>query len=171
MAKGLKWDSAEAALVVVDDVANSDLTLTPKGDGQVVSAADIDVAGGYRQTIDLWYKDNVAASLTDSLLTRNSTPAFGDKWIALRDGSVTGICVKSNAARTAGTLTAKVYKNGVALSLTAVLDGTNTTFKNNTQLKDAETFVAGDELTVGVTTDSGWLPTTADIRVSIDIET
>jgi hypothetical protein len=85
---------------------------------------------------------------------------------------VTGVTVKSYAARAGGTLTIKVFKNGAQLgTLTAVLDGANTTFKATTQAKDIDTFVAGDELELTVTTDAGWLPVTADIRAAVEVET
>jgi hypothetical protein len=80
--------------------------------------------------------------------------------------------VTSTEARTAGTLTVEVIKwpGNVGTNLTAMLDGTNTTFKATTQAKDKFIFNAGDNLTVWVST-VGWTPTTADIRVSIEVET
>jgi len=103
------------------------------------------------------------------LATSTEAPA---KWIAPRAGSVTGVWVKANTPRTAGTLTIKVFRNGAQLgTLTAVLDGANTTFKATTLAKDTITFVAGDELETTVTTDAGWLPVTADIRTGLEVET
>jgi hypothetical protein len=71
----------------------------------------------------------------------------------------------------------EVFKNtglagaaGSSIGLTAVLDGTNTSRKATTQAKDVDTVAAGDELYVVITTTSGWLPVTSDIRVSIEIE-
>lgn len=138
-----------------------------------VAIVDVDATGGYRQTIDGWFQENVAASQTDVALTRLATTTeVPTRWIAVRSGSVTGVNVKANAPRSAGTLTIKVFKNGAQLgTLTAVLDGTNTTFKATTQAKDVDTFVAGDELELTITTDAGWLPTTADIRAALEIET
>ena len=135
------------------------------------SGISLNATDGYRQTIDGWYQDNVAASQTAVALARLAAGASPTVWIAPRDGSVTGVMVKSNAARTAGTLTIEVFKNGVATGLTAVLDGTNTTTKFTSQAKDTDTFVVGDELDPRITTDAGWLPVTADIRASIEVET
>jgi hypothetical protein len=140
------------------------------------AATDLDqvvIAGGFRQTIDGWYQENVAASQTDVALTRLATTTEAPtRWIAVRAGSMTGVNVKSNEARVAGTLTVKVFKNGAALgTLTAVLDGTNTAFKATTQAKDVDAFAAGDELELRITTDGSWSPTTADIRASLEIET
>jgi len=134
---------------------------------------DAFIVGGFRQTVDGWTQDNVAANQTNVELTR----AVG-RWRAPRAGSVTGVIVTATEARTAGTLTATVFKNtglagaaGATIGLTAVLDGTNTSRKATTQLKDTDAFAAGDELYAVVTTDAGWLPTTSDIRIAIEVET
>jgi hypothetical protein len=140
------------------------------GTGGIV---DIRADGGFRQSLDGWYQENVAASQTDVVMTRLATSTEAPaKWIAPRAGSVTGVWVKANTPRTAGTLTIKVFRNGAQLgTLTAVLDGANTTFKATTLAKDTITFVAGDELETTVTTDAGWLPVTADIRTGLEVET
>src|SRR5205814_10665253 len=129
--------------------------------------------GGYRQTIDGWFQNNVAANQVDVPLTRLATATEQPtRWIAVRAGSVTGVNVKSDTPRSAGTLTLKVFKNGATFSVNpAVLDGKNTTFKATTQAKDTSTFVAGDEISCVVATDSAWLPTTANIRAAVELET
>ena len=147
---------------------NIDAKITPKGTGQLaMTGNDLNCGGGYRQTFDLFFQDNVAISQSAVILARNAAPAFGDKLVLPRAGSITAVCVKSNAARTAGTLTVEVFKAAAGTGLTAVLDGTNTTYKATTQAKDTDTFAAGDELDVRITTDGTWAPTTADIRVSV----
>lgn len=152
---------------------NISIALTPKGSGQVVSSKDCSFGGGYRQTIDGWYYENAAANLNNQVMTRLSgTTNNATGWIAPRAGSVTGIAIHSNAARTGGTLTAKVFKNGAQLgTLTAVLDGINTTFKTAAQAKDTDTFAAGDILDIRIQTDAGWAPTTADVRAALEVET
>lgn len=164
------WGTATTGGAAVTGVNNSRPTFASAIVGSL-STADSNFAGGYRQTVDGWFQDNVAASQAAVAMARSSAPTFGDKLIVPRAGSVTGVYVKSNAARTAGTLTVTVYKNGVAVALTAVLDGTNTTFKFTSSAKDSLTFAAGDELDLRVTTDAGWLPVTADIRAGLEIET
>jgi hypothetical protein len=136
-------------------------------------SAGTGVVTGDRYVIDGWYQDNVVASQTDVALARLATTTEAPtRWIAGRGGCVTAVWVKSSLARTAGTLTVKIFNNGsVVGSLTAVLDGTNTTFKATTQNKGTTNFVAGDELELRVTTDAGWLPVTADIRAAMEIET
>jgi len=129
------------------------------------------ITGGFRQTLDGWFQDDVAAGQTAVVLTKDDGATFTAKWIAIRAGSITGINIKSNAARSAGTLTAEAYKNGSATGLTAVLDDDPTTFAASTQTKDTDSFVAGDELDIRITTDGSWAPTTADIRAALEVET
>ena len=134
-------------------------------------SGDITAKGGFRQTIDGWYQENVAASQIAVPLTRLATTTeVPTRWITMRYGSITGVSVKSNAARTNGTLTITVYKNGGALALTAILDATNTLFKATTQVKDNDTFAPGDELELRIDTTGTWTPVTADIRASLEIE-
>jgi hypothetical protein len=117
-------------------------------------------------------QDDVAASQTDVAMT-------GTRWIAPRDGRLTALVVKSTEARTAGTLTIKVFKNTNALSGQAgtevsssfrvVLDGTNTS--TDTQLALNEyVFASGDEIYATITTSAAWTPTTADVRVWIEVQ-
>lgn len=126
----------------------------------------IDLYLGFRKSL-VFYYDNVAASLTDQII---NTPTTNNRHLAMRAGSVLGIAVRSNEARTAGTLTVEVFINGAATGLTAVLDTTNTTVKVTVQARDLDTFVAGDYIEVKVTTDASWLPVTADIDVVVEIE-
>lgn len=138
----------------------------------VTFGVDVQATGGFRQTIDGFNQDNVAASQTNVELAR----AVG-RFRAVRAGSVTGVSVTSTEARTAGTCTVTVFRNtglagaaGSTIGLTAVLDGTNTSRAATTQAKDTDTLAMGDELYLTVTTDGGWLPVTADIRCVIEIE-
>lgn len=141
--------------------------------GGITVTLDVNAGGGYRQTIDGWYQDNVAAGQTNVELTR----AAG-RFRAARAGSVTGVVVTATAPREAGVLTIKVYKNtglagaaGAQLgTLTAVLDGTNTSRKATTQAKDTDVFAAGDELWVTLTT-AFWLPVVGQgVRVALEVE-
>lgn len=156
------------AAVAAGTLAATDIIVQEDEDGDTWRP----ITGGYRQTIDGWTQDNVAASQTNVELTR----ATG-RFRATRAGSVTGVIVTATEARTNGTLTVTVFKNtglagaaGATIGLTAVLDGTNTSRKATLQAKDLDTFAAGDELYIVVTTDGSWTPTTSDIRCAIEIE-
>ena len=126
-----------------------------------------------RRWAGTWYQDNAAASQAAVALTLS--PVVGaystSKMIMQKSGHITGICVKTNDPRTAGTLTVEVYKSGAGTGLTAVLDGANTTFKKTTQALGSDTFVAGDDLDVRITTSADWAPDgTGDIQAYIEIE-
>ncbi len=127
--------------------------------------------GGHQQSVDGWYQDDVAPSQTTVLLARAAAGAAPDALVVTRDGSVTRVIVRSNEARTAGTLTVEVFINGTGTGLTAVLNATDTTFKVTIQAPGLDTFVAGAEIDLRITTDASWAPTTADIRASLELET
>jgi hypothetical protein len=124
--------------------------------------------------VDGWLQDNVAANQNNVELTR----AVG-RWRAVRAGSVVGLVVTSTLARTNGTLTVKIFKNtglagaaGAQLSsMTAVLDATNTSKAASYQRTTLAAFALGDEIYATVTTDAPWAPTTAGIRVAMEILT
>lgn len=139
--------------------------------GGLSGTGDLDMAGGYRQSYDGWYADNVGVGEGPTQMSRFANGTDVDEVFLPRAGSITGVWVHSDEARTAGTLTVEVYKNGAGVGLTAVLDGTNTTFKATTQAKDTDTFVAGDQLDLRFTTDGSWAPGSADIRAGLEVET
>lgn len=118
----------------------------------------------YGSVVSGWYQDNVAANQTAVVLplanARTEVPMPSD-------GHLIGIVVYSNAARAAGTLTVDATINGTATGLTAVLDGSNTQTKATRQAQNLDKFAAGNRVGVKITTDAGWLPTTADIDVAL----
>lgn len=142
---------------------------TVKGVVQVDVDGTLDFGAGLRQTIDGWYQDNVPASQSATVASRLSGTAQ-NAFIPVRAGSITGICIWSNAARSAGTLTAEVYVNGSATGLQAILNGTNTTFKATTQAGGIDVFNAGDRIDIRISTDGSWAPTTADVRATLEVE-
>lgn len=85
-------------------------------------------------------------------------------------GSIIGIAVTTNDARTAGTLTVDATINGTVTGLQAVLNGTNTTTAYAVQDAEADVFVAGALIGVKITTDGSWAPTTADIIVTVIVQ-
>lgn len=119
-----------------------------------------------------WWYDDAAAGLTAQLVKRLANaapPTFRDVFICPVVGSVTRVWVKSNAARTAGTLTAEVYVAGVASGAVCVLDGTNTTFSAAAYARGAKAVGAGDNVDVRITTTGAWAPTTADLAIGVEI--
>jgi hypothetical protein len=123
-------------------------------------------------TVGPFTQDNVTASQANVAMS-------GSRWIAPRAGYVTGAVIKSNAARTAGTLTIKIYKNTdlagttgseILSSLRPTLDGTNTSSNADTTHPPLAAFAAGDEIYATITTDGSWAPTTADVAVYIEVQ-
>lgn len=161
--------------VIGNDFTSSVTTpITDGGTGLVkVKASNLplsvnDAPSAYRFVVEHWYVNNLNGTTGPTAMLRDIGLASSDNpssWLAVRAGTIVGLAVHSNAARTAGTCTITLLINGVAQALTAVLDGTNTTFKAST---GSIAFVAGDLLSLTFTT-VGWLPTNADIKASIEV--
>jgi hypothetical protein len=171
---GLNVPTLTASQAIFTDGSKNAVSVAADGTGNVVRASVVSGAA-FRQLLEGWWQDNVAASQTAVVLSRwasGTTAPFAA--VMLRAGSITGVYVLLNDTRAAGTLTVEVFKNGSGTGLTAVLDGTNTSFKATTQAKGLDTFVAGDSVDVRVTTDGSWgastIPgTDADIRAGIEV--
>ena len=171
MSNALRVTGDPVGLVAVGTDSNIDVTIAPKGSGDVVVQGDVDATGGYRVLLDGWYQNNVVAGQSGVALSRLTGPdCEAGGVIVPRAGSITAVAVYSNAARTAGTCTVEVVKNGSGTGFTAALNATNTQFAVATAAKDTRVLAAGDVLGVQVTTSADWAPTTADIRVVIEIE-
>ncbi len=115
-----------------------------------------------------FFKNDVAASLTDVLLALG--PGTVTSYTMAHSGSVLSIAVRTFNARTAGTLTVEVFVDDVATGLTTVLDATDTFVNVTTQDADLDTFASRGAISVKVTTDASWAPTTADISVQVTVE-
>lgn len=132
---------------------------------------------GNVQQIDGYLQDNVTASQSAVELTRT-----GGRWKSPRAGSVVGLMLMLEASQvcTAGTLTVEVFTASVnqttgvrtetATGLTAVLNTTTPGWVYSSQSAGLDTFVAASEVYAKVTTTSGWLPTTADLKAVILVE-
>jgi hypothetical protein len=125
---------------------------------------------GYRQVVDGWYQDDVPGTQSAVAMSRSAAAGAAAAFYPVRAGSVTGLVLVSNAARSAGTLTAEVYVAGVATGLTAQLNSTDTTVKATRQNINNDLFSPGQAIDVRLTS-AGWGPTTADVRVSVEIAT
>ena len=137
--------------------------------GTISTTGDLNAAGGGTTELTYWYQDNVTASQTDVVINMDGNTGRAEV-PTVRAGSVIGVAVYSNAARTAGTLTVDVTVDGTKTGLTAVLDGTNPQTKTTTQAKDTDVFTAGQRIGVKITTDGTWAPITADTTVVVLVE-
>lgn len=113
-----------------------------------------------------WGQENVAASQTDVTLAR-----YGLAWqaplILPLAGSVTALWVGLNSARTAGTLTIKVFIAGSDSGLAAVIDGDNTLYVEQRAERGEYAFAAGEQVTLRITTTGTWTPTTAEVLAMV----
>lgn len=138
--------------------------------GTITAAGDIVGGGGNRQTFLFSQADATASQSAVALAVH-----AGDSAITAvpmpRAGSIVGIAVRSEGARTAGTLTVDATIGGTVTGLQAVLNGTNTQTHYATQAKDTDTFTAGGLIGVKVTTDGDWAAgSTPSIVVAVEVE-
>lgn len=177
-------DHDSATGIVKDTMADAkgDIVAAPGNDAWdnlTVGANQTVLVADSAQTLGLRYalpggKDSVYGfydvDLADAQSAAQLTRSVGVLGVPMAyPGSVVAIMVNSTEARTAGTATFEVFKNGTGIGLTAVLDGTNTTKKVTTQAFGTDTFVAGDVLDIRVTTSS-WTPTTADVEAGFVVQ-
>ncbi len=114
-----------------------------------------------------YLKENLAATATVAM---SLLPYGGGEYYAQRTGRVRSITAFLTEPRTAGTLTVKVTKNGVAqAALNLTFDAAATQFNEAYGDRDDLTFVAGERLGVQAVT-SGLGPTTSDAIAILDID-
>lgn len=151
--------------ISVQDLSN--IGATTLGKVNVVG----DVNGPVRKLIGPWVAENIASG---GAVTGVQIPMFVyagpvTGLPAVRPGSITGIIVRTNEPRTAGTCSVDATINGVGVGLTATLSAANTTFRAIKQGSQVDTYAEGDVLGVALTNTSTWTPTTADIVVMLEV--
>ncbi len=169
-----------AAESAADKVIVAKMAATPTGNAievqdsagaQVMAIekdGDIKGVGGFKQPF-LFKQDNCAAAQSAVPIEIAGQPNLAEIVMPFA-GSVVGISVISSEARTAGTLAVDATVNGTATGLQATLDAGNPQSHSATQAKDTDAFNAGDRLGVKITTSADWAPTTADIVVTVIVE-
>jgi len=159
-------------------------TGTNQVDAGVLPVADVDgrftatdaegalaeLATSRRFLLGPWTRDDVAAGLTSVALELNESSVRTEAPM-VRAGSILGLAVRSNEARSAGSLTAEVTMNGVATELQAMLDGAHVQDAQATQAFGVSAFAAGTRIGVTITSSVDWAPTTADISVMVEVAT
>jgi hypothetical protein len=125
-----------------------------------------------RRDADGWYQNAAAASQSNVPLTNPAYPGANatNKLVVTSPLTIVGVSVHSSAARTAGTLTVELYKNGAGTGRYATVDGTNPTVALLAVFPQIDTGVAGDTYDMRVTTSSDWAPTSANIRASFQYQ-
>jgi hypothetical protein len=112
----------------------------------------------------LFSQANCTAGQSAVALARSSAgDAAITEIVAPSDGMIVGLTVRSESARSGGTCTINVEVNGTPVTIACVLDGTDTQLDYAWQTPQAaeaaataDTFSAGDLITVTVTTDGSW---------------
>ena len=127
-----------------------------------------------RSFIGHWGVVNLGTSQTDVQLVIDvagaAQIAAGSRFKMPYNGIAKGICVSGSAARTAGSATFQIFRDGadIGSSSDAVIDGSNTQFVCSTG--GTGTFTAGQILDVRVTTTGTFAPTTTEYTADIIVE-
>ena len=151
-----------------NDGYNPTLAMTLDSAQRLTVIGDISAAGGFKQPFG-FSRQNVAASLSAVALNIQGS-SDNTEYVMPYAGSIIGISIAANAARSAGTLTVDATIDGSVTGLQAILNASNTQYHYGTQAKDSDAFTAGQRVGVKITTDASWAPTTADIVVTIFVE-
>jgi len=86
-------------------------------------------------------------------------------------GSIVGIGVSCEAARTGGTATFAPTINGTAISTTAVINATDTQYATNTARRGQHPVTAAQRIGCKVTTDASWAAgTTPSVLVTVYVD-
>jgi hypothetical protein len=120
-----------------------------------------------------WVQNNVAASQSNVDLSALVSTSF-DTFKAIRDGSIVGLSTALTEAITdvtADSLIVAVTVNGATGTLQiSHSSGTNPSGGQATQATGIDTFSAGDELGVELTTLGTFAPTTTDLEAAIELQ-
>lgn len=114
-----------------------------------------------------WGQASVANGQSDVTLNRFGASLHAPLILPF-SGSIVSVMVSLTAARTAGTLTVKVFVSGSASGLEAVIDGDNPLTVDEVAAPGEYPFDSGEPVTICISTSS-WSPTSADVLVAIEI--
>lgn len=126
---------------------------------------------GARQMVnEMWGVSQVPASQTSVAMSCLVSQLF-DSWTAERAGSIISLRTKFDTPVTAGTLTATVAVNGTPGTLAVVsTSGSNPSGGLATQAAGAaDTFVAGDTLSIVYTSTGAFTPITLNMEAYLEI--
>ena len=106
-----------------------------------------------------WNQQNVAKSQTNVALSTLVSTNFDDIKM-IRAGSIVGLGSRFSTAVTAGTATVKVSVNGATTGTLTVVstNASNASGGQSTQQAGIDRFVAGDEVSILITTDGSFAP-------------
>ena len=167
------WNAPPGAVAALDDL--SDVTITAAAQGEVLTrgASEFQNLTSLTFTIGPFFINDMAGTATTqaTLAYFNTATALsrnGNGVYMGRSGRIVGLVITSDAARTAGTATARVRINGTGAAFNGgnvVLDATNTTSNSRfVPWGSGNAFSLGDNIGAEVTT-SGWTPITANFAL------
>lgn len=116
---------------------------------------------------EMWGQNDVAINQVNVALATGVSQLF-DNWRAPRAGSIVGLVVRFSEAITAGSTTVTVAVNGTPGSLAATLVGGVGT--QVTQDPGVDSYAAGDLLSIVITTDGTFAPTTTDVEAYLLVQ-
>lgn len=105
-----------------------------------------------------FYRNAITANMPVTAALHPGT-AQANPYVATRPGSIVGVTITTQTDVTQGTITVEVYKNGVATGLIATVAAATVAVDGHysgkgVQLVGADTFVADDDITLGVSSDN-----------------
>lgn len=116
--------------------------------------------------LDGWYQDTVAASQSAVVLDRWAAVSYLRKVAFGRDGAVTWVQARLDAALTGGTCSVEVWINGAASGLAAALSGDEPSISEG---NGEVGFAAGDVIELRLTTSAGFAPTSANVLCMVGL--
>lgn len=152
-----------AAAIAGDGLTGGAGTALAVGAGTGIAVAADSVAIDLADYSPRWYLTGYSRKVLNGVLplteastspmglfdyTTMSAPPAPPEVVMIAAGSILGVSVEGTAARSAGTATFEVYKNGAGTGLLCTIDGTNTLRARAAQARNTDTFVAGDRLGV-----------------------
>jgi len=117
-----------------------------------------------------WAQNNVIASQTEVVLECQLSTNF-DTYKATKSGSLTGLSTRLTEPITAGTLLVEVIINGLVTNALQILHtaGSNPSGGIATIAFGLLNYVAGDLISVVLTTNGAFLPITTDLEVMVQV--
>lgn len=158
------FSTAGGAVTATTGTFSAGITATTGG-----FTGDITAPGGFFLALE-YADDNIPSDQSSTAMTTGGSSTVTENeapWA----GSILGISMVTNEARTAGNIICEPTINGTVVELQVTLDNTNTTHASATQSKDTDAFAAGDRLGVKCVTSSDWGTPTSDHNVVIIVET
>jgi hypothetical protein len=122
----------------------------------------------YNEIGAFWAAKDIADTLTDESCNIADNADIPNTWVAKRAGSITGVSAALSAAITTGTITVKVFKNGVASGLSSAITATNAKGYATAAI-GTYTFVAGDLIDIRITTTADLDPLTLDLTATVEV--